>query len=64
MVLGKLDKVNKAEALRREERALREIDNREDWAGSRDGDRLVAVKEGRYEEVESIFRAKLVTEIA
>ena len=63
VVLGKLGKVDEAEALRREELALREIDG-EEMAGLRDGDGQVAMKEGRYEEAESIFREGLVTGIA
>lgn len=63
MVLGKLGKVDEAEALRREERALREIDG-EEMAGLRDEDGQVAMKEGRYEEAESIFRKGLVTGMA
>lgn len=63
VVLGKLGKVDEAEALRREERALREIDG-EEIAGLRDGDGQIAMKEGRYKEAESIFRAGLVTGMA
>ena len=63
VVLGKLGKVDEAEALRREERALREIDG-DEMAGLRDGDGQVAMKEGRYKEAECIFRAGLVTGMA
>ena len=63
VVLGKLGKVDEAEALRREERALREIDG-EEMAGLRDGDGQVAMKEGRYKEAERIFREGLVTGMA
>ena len=61
VVLRKLGKVHEAEALRREERALRDTD-REEIVDSRDGDGLVAIQEGRFEEAERIFRAGLVTE--
>ena len=60
VVLRKLGKVDEAEALQREERALREIDE-EEVTGSRDGDGQVAMKDGRYKEAESILRAELVT---
>ena len=63
VVLGKLGKVDEAEALRREERALREIDG-EETAGLRDGDGQVAMKEGRYKEAERIFREGLVPGMA
>ncbi|KAL9072414.1 MAG: hypothetical protein Q9161_003584 [Pseudevernia consocians] len=63
VVLGKLGKVDEAEALRREERALREFDG-EEMAGLRDGDGQVAMQEGRYKEAESIFREGLVTGMA
>ena len=49
--------------LRREERALREIDG-EEMAGLSDKDGQVAMKEGRYKEAESIFREGLVTGMA
>lgn len=60
VVLEKLGKVDEAEALRREERALREIEEKE-MAGLRDEDGQVAMKEGRYKEAERIFREGLVT---
>lgn len=63
VVLGKLGKVDGAEALRREERALRETHG-EEMAGLSDGDGQVAMKEGRYKEAESIFREGLVTGMA
>ena len=63
VVLKKLKKVDEAEALQQEERALREIDG-EEMAGLKDGDGQVAMKEGRYKEAESIFRAGLVTGMA
>ncbi len=63
VALRKVGKVNEAEALQREERALREFDG-EEMAGLRDGDGLVAMKEGRYKEAESIFRNGLVTGMA
>ena len=49
-----------AEELRREELALREVDD-EKIAGLKDGDGQTAMKEGRYKEAETIFRAGLVT---
>ena len=63
VVLGKLGKVDEAEALRQEERALREIDG-EEMASLRGGDGQVAMKEGRYKDAESIFRKGLVTGMA
>lgn len=60
VVLEKLGKVDEAEALRREERALREIEEK-GMAGLRDEDGQVAMKEGRYKEAERIFREGLVT---
>ena len=63
VVLGKLGNKDEAEALGREERALRETDG-EEMAGLRDGDGQVAMREGRYKEAESIFREKLVTGVA
>ena len=63
VVLEKLGKVDEAEALRWEERALREIDE-EEMAGLKEGDGQVAMREGRYKEAESIFREKLVTGVA
>ena len=63
IVLRKLGKVDEAEELRREEQALREIDG-EEITGLRDGDGQGAMKEGRYKEAESIFRAGLVTGMA
>ena len=63
VALGKLGKGDEAEALLREERALRETD-REEMVNSRDGDGLVAMQEGRFEEAERIFRAGLATEVA
>ena len=68
-VLEKVGKADEAEALRREERALRET-GREEMAGGerlaglRDGDGMLAMKEGRYVEAERIFREKLVTGMA
>ena len=59
VALGKLGKVDEADALRREERALREIEG-EEVAGLGDGDGQVAMKEGRYKEAERIFREGLV----
>ena len=63
LVLGKMGKVDEAEALRREERALRENDG-EEMAGVRDGDGQVAMKEGRFKEAEAIFRQGLATKVA
>ena len=63
MVLRKIGKVDEMEALRREERALKEI-NGEKMAGLSHGDGQVAMKEGRYKEAESIFWEKLVLGIA
>ena len=63
VVLRKLGKVDEAEALRREEQAFRETDGKE-ITGLGDGDGLVAMKEGRYKEAESVFRAGLVTGMA
>lgn len=60
VVLEKLGKADEAEALRREERALREIEEKK-MAGLRDEDGQVAMKEGRYKEAERIFREGLVT---
>ena len=60
VALKKLGKEEEAEALQRDERALRNIDG-EQIAGLRDGDGQVAMKEGRYKEAESIFRAGLAT---
>ena len=60
VALRKSGKVGEADALRREEQALREVEGKE-TEGSSGGDGLVAMREGRYEEAESIFRAELVT---
>ena len=59
VVLRKLGKVDEAEALQREEQALREVDG-EERAGLWERGGLVAMKEGKYKEVESIFREGLV----
>lgn len=63
VALRKSGKVDEAEALGREERALRETDG-EERVDLRDGNGLVAMEEGRFEEAERIFRAGLVTEVA
>ena len=62
VALGKLGRVDEAEALRREERAISQVDG-EETAGPKDGDGhdgMLAMKEGRYQEAESIFRERLV----
>ncbi|MCJ1280074.1 hypothetical protein MMC21_007899 [Puttea exsequens] len=63
VVLKKLGKVDEAKALRREELALRETD-REERAGLKGGNGLVAMEEGRYKEAETIFQEGLVTGMA
>ena len=60
LALEKLGKVDEAEALRREERALRAVDG-EETAGLGGGDGQAAMQEGRYKEAEGIFRAGLAT---